>query len=303
MQYLIRDGILCPCTQSEKIGQALIHMIQPKEVMELQADMSPYGPIIEKVLSNHALRFENHDSMDVLCVHIHSDCNQDHRDAIHICFYEQHLWIISEQIQLLDQQMQKLLTYDQKNWTLTKVLYHFIDQFLEEEGHRLDQIQKEILALEDIVITDHGNEHTVRKIIHLRKRLLRQERAYEQAQDALERLVLNENGLFPNEELRSYQLLLAHCERLLGRVSSLQSYVTEIREAYQAEVDINLNVTMRIFTVITAVFLPLTLIAGWYGMNLKMPEYELEYGYPMVIGISILITICLLVYFKKHRWF
>ena len=60
---------------------------------------------------------------------------------------------------------------------------------------------------------------------------------------------------------------------------------------------------MKIFTVITAVFLPLTLLVGWYGMNFSyMPELGWRYSYPAVIVISIGIVIALIWYFKHKKW-
>jgi magnesium transporter len=60
---------------------------------------------------------------------------------------------------------------------------------------------------------------------------------------------------------------------------------------------------MKVFTVLTAVFLPLTLIVGWFGMNVKMPEYSWTYGYPYVIVLSIVVCgICGWI-FKKKKWF
>jgi magnesium transporter len=60
---------------------------------------------------------------------------------------------------------------------------------------------------------------------------------------------------------------------------------------------------MKTFTVMTSIFLPLTLIVGWYGMNLKIPEYDWDYGYPFVIAISIVVAVITLIYFKKKKWF
>lgn len=303
MLYVLQDGMLSyEQEEQEQIGDS-IAVISCIDMLQELNEQDEFDRIILSVLSSDALRFESHNQMDVLCVHIHSDTTKDHRDAVYIFLQAHSLWIISEQASLLDTQLQHLMSYDLHNWTLPKVLYHVMNHFLEDESQRLDHIQKEILELEDHVITNQGSDETIAVIIQLRKRLLRQERGYEQAEDAFEKVLLNDNQLLQESDLRSFTLLHGRCERLLGRVSSLQAYVTEIREAYQATVDINLNVTMRIFTVITAVFLPLTLIAGWYGMNLKMPEYAFDYGYPIVICVSILITVCLLVYFKKHRWY
>lgn len=61
---------------------------------------------------------------------------------------------------------------------------------------------------------------------------------------------------------------------------------------------------MRAFTVITALFLPLSLIAGWYGMNFThMPELDWRYGYPAVIVLSALVCVILLVWFRRRKWF
>lgn len=60
---------------------------------------------------------------------------------------------------------------------------------------------------------------------------------------------------------------------------------------------------MTLLTVVTTIFMPLTLIAGWYGMNFKyMPEFEWRLGYPVVILVSILIVIFCLILFKKKKW-
>jgi magnesium transporter len=67
--------------------------------------------------------------------------------------------------------------------------------------------------------------------------------------------------------------------------------------------DIQQNRIMALLTIVTSIFLPLTLIAGWYGMNFRyMPELEWEFGYPLVILISILIVVFSLIWFKKKKW-
>ena len=82
-------------------------------------------------------------------------------------------------------------------------------------------------------------------------------------------------------------------------MQNLREYVTQVREAYQAQIDINLNKIMKFFTVVTSIFLPLTLIVGWYGMNLKIPEFNWAYGYPCVIALCLVVSAAILVWFKK----
>ena len=86
-------------------------------------------------------------------------------------------------------------------------------------------------------------------------------------------------------------------------VNSLLDYTNQIRETYESRLDVKQNRIMTILTVVTAIFMPLTLIVGWYGMNFKyMPELEYKAAYPIVIAISIIIVIVSLVFFKKKKW-
>ena len=84
----------------------------------------------------------------------------------------------------------------------------------------------------------------------------------------------------------------------------LREYASQISSEYQAQVDFQQNRVMKLLTIVTTIFLPLSLIVGWYGMNFQgMPELSWAYGYPAVIAVSVLIAVCLVIYFKKKRWF
>ena len=90
---------------------------------------------------------------------------------------------------------------------------------------------------------------------------------------------------------------------LLNSVMHLREYITQVREAYQAQIDIEQNQIMKVFTVMTSIFLPLTLIVGWYGMNLQMPEFSWSFGYPFVIILSVSVILASVIIFKVKRWF
>ena len=126
-------------------------------------------------------------------------------------------------------------------------------------------------------------------------------RYYEQLLEIAEELEQNENELIDPKTLRYFRMFTHRAERLYNGVLNLRDYVTQVREAYQNEMDINLNRIMEVFTVIAAIFLPLTLIVGWYGMNLKMPEYGWNHGYLFVICLSIITLIGSLFYIKRTK--
>jgi magnesium transporter len=166
----------------------------------------------------------------------------------------------------------------------------------------LKDIESRITKLEEQVMEEARKDFT-REIIDLKKQLLFLERYYEPLLDVAEGLEENDNGLIEERALKYFGILKKRIERLNNNVLHLRDYVTQVREAYQAQVDISLNHIMKLFTVITAVFLPLTLIAGWYGMNFKyMPELNWVFGYPFVFALSAAVVVVSLMYFKRHHY-
>ena len=83
----------------------------------------------------------------------------------------------------------------------------------------------------------------------------------------------------------------------------LREYAHQIREMQQSRIDLHQNDTMRILTVVTTIFFPLSLITGWYGMNFNnMPELSHPFGYFILIIICAVIVIGEIIYFKKKGW-
>ena len=79
--------------------------------------------------------------------------------------------------------------------------------------------------------------------------------------------------------------------------------IAQASDTYQAQIDIEQNQIMKIFTVLSAVFMPLTLIAGWYGMNFIMPEYGWPMGYVYVALLSVAVCALSFFIFKRKHWF
>lgn len=185
---------------------------------------------------------------------------------------------------------------------LSKILYILLNRLTSMDNLILKEIEARIAELEEQVMEDSHTDFT-KSIIELRKQLLFLKRYYEPLLDIAEGLEENENGLIEEGALKYFSILKDRINRLNNNVLHLRDYVTQVREAYQAQVDINMNNIMKLFTVITAIFLPLTLIAGWYGMNFThMPELKWVFGYPAVFVLSILVALLSLIYFKKHHY-
>jgi magnesium transporter len=129
------------------------------------------------------------------------------------------------------------------------------------------------------------------------------ERHYNQLIDLGHTLEENENDIFEDDKLRYFRRFIGRVERLKEMVTNLKDYATQLRDLIQEKVDVKQNNIMTVLTVITAIFTPLTLITGWYGMNFKyMPELEYKWSYPAVILLSISIVALCIMYIRKKKW-
>jgi len=192
-----------------------------------------------------------------------------------------------------------------KKWnlpSLERFIYDFLDQItkddlriMEKYECELDDIETKILNEEDGVSLGRVND--IRSDI----RYLRIH--YEQLMDLGQELEENENNFFKQENLRYFRLFLDRMARLHDTSTSLRDYTMQLRDLYKAHLDIKQNRIMTVLTVVTTIFLPLTLIAGWYGMNFRyMPELEWKWGYPVVIAVCVAIVGLSLLFFKKKKW-
>ena len=117
-------------------------------------------------------------------------------------------------------------------------------------------------------------------------------------------LIDDELGFFSAESEHAIRLVGERIDRLYHETMMLREYCTQVREVYQAQIDIRQNRIMKVLTIVTTIFLPLTLIVGWYGMNFKyMPELEWRYGYPVVIVLCAAIVILGIMLFKRKKYF
>jgi magnesium transporter len=183
-----------------------------------------------------------------------------------------------------------------------QMLYRFFARLLKGDMAHLDRMEAEINDAEEGVLSGVQPSY-LKKITGWRGELLRLKRYYEQLDMIFDEMAANDNGLLSRGSVQRMVILGRRTDRYLDAVQNLRESVSQLREAYQSQLSIQQNDLMKLFTVVTVVFLPLSLLAGWYGMNfVNMPELTWKYGYPAVIGFSAAVVIWLLWYFKRKKW-
>ena len=192
-----------------------------------------------------------------------------------------------------------------KRWTmpsLERFLFDFLEQIIAQDQGVLEQVDKELDAIESGLLEGDDMNPSLR-ISRIRSELRDLRNHYEQLLDLSQELEENENNFFRRENTRYFHLFSQRVSRLHDLTLSLRDFSIQIRDLYQSQLDIRQNRIMALLTIISSIFMPLTLIAGWYGMNFKyMPELEYKSSYPVVIVISIAIVVVSLVFFKKKKW-
>lgn len=187
--------------------------------------------------------------------------------------------------------------------TLEKLVFAFLDAMIEGDAKLLEDMEFSLSAPEERVLQGDAEDGFIAFLLAERRKLLLLRNYYEQLIDVGKALEENENDIFTDKDLRYFKIFTDKAERLERNVRSLYEQLMQLREAYQSMLDIRLNNIMKIFTVLSAIFLPLTLITGWYGMNfVGMPELLWRYGYLYVILLSATVALICIGVFKRKHW-
>ena len=192
-----------------------------------------------------------------------------------------------------------------KRWRepcLERFLYDFLEQIVEPDLQIMERYETELDQLEDEILASEGQRDLIR-VNEIRSDVRELLVHYEQVIDMAQELEENENGFFQEKNLRYMHLFMNRMARRHDSAVSLRDHTMQVRDLYNAQLEVRQNRTMTLLTVITTIFMPLTLIAGWYGMNFRyMPELESRLGYPAVIVVSLIIVVGSLIFFKKKKW-
>ncbi|MCR5149580.1 MAG: magnesium transporter CorA [Eubacterium sp.] len=192
-----------------------------------------------------------------------------------------------------------------KKWKvpcLERFIYDFLELIISRDLSILEGFEKELDSIEADILED-VNSADLERANEIRGEIRDLRIHYEQMIDLGQELEENENNFFKPENTRYFRLFTDRMTRLHDASNSIRDYTVQIRDLYHTQMEIKQNRVMTLLTVVTTIFMPLTLIAGWYGMNFRyMPELESRWGYPIVILVSLAIIIISLLFFRKKKW-
>jgi magnesium transporter len=183
-------------------------------------------------------------------------------------------------------------------------LFHLVlDAMVDEYAPVVDRIAARLDTLENHVFRKASDKilqpmlRLKRLVVWLRKTLILE-------REVLARLVRGEFELVEQREIAYYRNVYDHLVRYTELIEGAREMVSDLMQSHLAAVSTRLNRIMKVLTMISTVILPMSLIAGIYGMNFRkgMPELDWEYGYPFALGLMALVGVVAFVLFRWKRW-
>jgi len=197
-----------------------------------------------------------------------------------------------------------LRRFPPQSMTLEKLVFAFLEALVAGDNAVLETLGGELSDLEETLLRGDADKDFNMTLLALKNRLLRAHNYYEQLLDITEAVEENENELFDSDSLMYISNIAKKIQRLREDADALSGAVVHLQDAHSAQMDISLNKTMKLFTVITSIFFPLTIIVGWYGMNFQyMPEFSWRFGYLYVILLSVVVVFAFIFIGKRKKWF
>jgi magnesium transporter len=184
------------------------------------------------------------------------------------------------------------------------LLHQILDQIVDFYSPVLDDFDDRIDRLEqDIFALQRPNHEILTEIMALKRGVLRLRRISGKQMDILHRMSRGEFILIPDVMRPFYRDVYDHLIRVVDLSESYRDLISGSLDAYLSVVSNRMNEIMKVLTIFSAIMLPLTFIAGVYGMNFdNMPELHSRYGYFAVIAIMMVVAVGMLMFFKRRGW-
>jgi magnesium transporter len=185
------------------------------------------------------------------------------------------------------------------------VAHAVIDRMIDEYLPLIDRFDDETEAIEARILSGEaaGDPATMARILRIKRSLQMLRRTTVHQREVLLRLARAEFDEIPAEAMPFYRDVYDHFARVTELVDSHRDLVTSLLDAHLSMQSNRMNEVMKRLTVISTIMLPLSVIAGVYGMNFRrMPELEWEYGYAFALGLMAAVAITVLAYFRVNKW-
>ena len=166
---------------------------------------------------------------------------------------------------------------------------------LEKYGEQIEEMESELVS--------EPNPDTLQMIYNMKRELAFLRKSVWPLRELISAMERGESKLISDEVKPFIRDLYDHTIQVIDTVETYRDIVGGLLDLYLSSVSNKMNEVMKVLTIIATIFIPLTFIAGIYGMNFEyMPELKYQWGYFSVWGIMVIVGIIMVVYFRRKRW-
>lgn len=183
------------------------------------------------------------------------------------------------------------------------LLYRLADIIVDNYYSVLDEVGKQIEQIEEDIYKQ-PTDNEFQKIQKIKKELIYLRKALYPLRDALSKLAKDESGFIEPVNVRYFSDVYDQVVHLIDSMDTYKDLTTSLMDIHINTMNTRMNEVMKVLTVISTIFIPLTFIVGVYGMNFEyMPEIHMHWAYPTVMLIMGAIVFGMISYFKYKKWF
>jgi magnesium transporter len=180
--------------------------------------------------------------------------------------------------------------------------YVVLDTVIDEYFSLQDSLDDLMERIEDELLLSPSTE-TLNTIQHVRRELIFVRKSISPLRELLSGLHRSDSPLIDEKNRRYFGDVYDHALRVIESMESYRELITGMMDIYLSSVNNKMSETMKVLTVFASIFIPLTFIAGVYGMNFEyMPELKMRWAYPALWGFFITVSVGLMIYFKRKKW-
>ena len=185
---------------------------------------------------------------------------------------------------------------------LDRLFYMIVDQVVDGYQPVLDKLADEISEIEDVVL-DRPDPETLARIFTLKRKLVEFRRVAGGMREVVNSLIRRENGIVGDDLDPYFRDIYDHVIRTVDLIETYRDLLSGSLDIYLSAVANRTNEVMKVLTIWGTVALPLVIITGFFGMNLRLPWVNSPYGTDYAVALMVISTIAVLVYFKMKHWF
>lgn len=180
--------------------------------------------------------------------------------------------------------------------------FQLLDAILDNYFETIEAINEDVRKLEKIVLKDPTQKSLI-QLEHMKQLAEMVKKSLNPFKDSLKVITNRETVFIHKENVKYFQDLGSSCASAIEEIDSTIKSLEGLTNIYFSSLSQKMNETMKVLTTVATVFIPLTFIAGIYGMNFEnMPELRYQNGYFMALGAMGVVFVSMLVYFKRKKW-